>query len=108
MLAVLFLNRKKKKKKRTQDFGENENQDHADEEAGLLGSTTDTGITNDADGETSGETGETDSETGTELDETSVQGESLLEAIGDKDRDDETVDTNNTSHDNGDNVYGRC
>lgn len=70
----------------------------------MLGSTTNTGITNDADGETSSETGETDRETGTELDEASVQGESLLEVVGDKDRDDETVDTNNTSHDNGDNV----
>lgn len=34
----------------TQHFGENENQDHADEETGLLSCATDTSITDDTDG----------------------------------------------------------
>lgn len=42
----------------TQDFSENEDQDHTDEQSGLLGSTTDTGITDDTDGEAGGQTGE--------------------------------------------------
>ena len=46
---------------------------HTDEKTALLGSTADTGVTDDADGETSSETGETDRETGTELDEAGVQ-----------------------------------
>ena len=52
----------------------------------------------------SSETSKTDGETSTELDETSVERESLSQVVGDQDRHDETVDTNDTSHDNGDNV----
>lgn len=36
----------------TQHFSENENQDHADEQTRLLGCAADTGVTDDADGET--------------------------------------------------------
>jgi len=85
----------------TQDFGENENENHADEESWLLSGTPDTSITDDTDGETSGETGETDRQTGTELDETSVQRHRGLQVSGDQDRDDQTVDGNNTRHDDG-------
>lgn len=53
----------------TQDFSENEDQNHTDEQSGLLGSTTDTGITDDTDGETGGQTGESYSQTSTEMDE---------------------------------------
>lgn len=88
----------------TQDFGENENQNHADEKTRLLSTSTDTGVTNNTNSETSSETSETDSETSTELNETGVQAELLLETIGNQDRNDEAVDTNDTSHDNGDNV----
>ena len=38
------------------------------------------------------------------LDEACVQGQLLLQSIGNQDRHDETVDTNDTSHDNGYNV----
>lgn len=38
--------------KRTQDFSENEDKNHADEETGLLGGSTDTSITDNTDGET--------------------------------------------------------
>lgn len=37
---------------KTQDFGENEDQDHADEESRLLSGSTDTGVTDDSDGKT--------------------------------------------------------
>ena len=90
---------------KTQDFGENENQDHADEETGLLGSSADTSITDNANGETSGHTGQTDGETGTELDEASVEGKALSETVGDQDRDDQTVNTDDTSHNDGNNVW---
>lgn len=89
---------------KTEDFSENENQNHSDEETGLLGSSSDTSITDNTNGETSGETSKTDGETSTELNEASEQGKILLETIGDKNRDDETVDTNNTSHNDGNNV----
>uniref|UniRef100_A0A182QBB2 Uncharacterized protein n=1 Tax=Anopheles farauti TaxID=69004 RepID=A0A182QBB2_9DIPT len=53
----------------TQHFGENEDQDHTDEQSRLLGSTTDTGVTDDTDGETGCQTRETDGQTSTEMDE---------------------------------------
>ena len=89
---------------RTQDFGENENKNHADEETRLLGGTPDTGITDDTNGEARGETGETDRETGTELDKGSVEGHDLLETVRDEDGDDEAVDTDDTSHNDGDDI----
>jgi hypothetical protein len=89
---------------RTQDFGENENQNHSDEQPGLLGSSSHTGVTNNTDGETSSHTRKTNRETGTELDEAGEEGSLLLQTVGDQDGDDETVDTDNTSHDDGDNV----
>jgi hypothetical protein len=89
----------------TQDFSENENQNHSDEKAGLLRGSSDTSITNNTNGETGGKTSETDGQTSAELNEARVQGKVLLQAIGDKHRHDETVDTNDTSHNDGDNVY---
>jgi hypothetical protein len=89
---------------RTQDFGENENQNHSDEQPGLLGGSSDTSVTDDTNGETSSHTRQTDRETSTELDEAGEERDLLGQAVGDQDRDDETVDTNNTSHDDGDNV----
>jgi hypothetical protein len=50
------------------------------------------------------ETSKTDRQTSTELDETSVEREVLSQVVGDQNRHDKTVDTNNTRHDNGDNV----
>lgn len=94
-------------RQRTQDFSENEDKNHADEQPGLLGGTTDTSITNDTDGETGGETGETDGQTSAELDEVGEEGALLLQAVGDQDGDDQTVDTNDTSHNDGDNVCAR-
>ena len=88
----------------TQDFGENENQNHSDEKAGLLCGSSDTSITNNTNGKTGGKTSETDRETSSELNEAGVQGEILLQAIRDKHRHDEAVDTNDTSHNDGDNV----
>lgn len=89
---------------RTQDFGENENQNHSDEQPGLLGGSSHTGVTDNTNGETSSHTRKTNRETGTELDEAGEEGGLLLQTVGDQDGDDETVDTDNTSHDDGDNV----
>lgn len=44
----------------TEGLSENENEDHAYEEARLLGDGADTGITDDADGHAGGKTGKTD------------------------------------------------
>merc|ERR1712000_338437 len=85
---------------KTQNFSENENENHSNEETRLLGGTTDTSVTNNTDSETSSETGETS----TELNESSVERKVLLQTIGDKDGDDETVDTNDTSHNDWNNV----
>lgn len=90
--------------RRTQDFSENKNQNHSDEQPGLLGSSSYTSVTDDTNGKTSSHTRQTDGETGTELDEAGEERSLLLQAVGDQDRDDETVDTNNTGHDDGDNV----
>lgn len=92
-------------KGRTQDFGENENENHSDEQPGLLGSSSYTSVTDNTNGESSSHTRQTDGETGAELDEAGEKGSFLLQTVGDQDRDDETVDTNDTSHDDGDNVY---
>ena len=53
----------------TQYLGEDENQDHTDEEARLLGCASDAGVTNNTDGETRGEAGEADRQTSTQVDE---------------------------------------
>lgn len=89
----------------TQDFGENEDKNHSDEETGLLRGSSDTSITDNANGETGSETGKTDGQTGTELDEAREERDVLLEAVRDKHRHDESVDTDDTSHNDGDNVY---
>lgn len=88
----------------TENFGENENKNHANKETWLLGGTADTGVTDNTNGESSSETRETDRQTSTELDEASVERKLLRQAVGDEDGHDETVDTNDTSHNNGNNV----
>jgi hypothetical protein len=95
----------------TKDFSENEDKNHSDEESRLLGGTTDTSVTNDTNGETGGKTSKTDGKTSTELNETSEQGLVLAEVVGDQDGDDETVNGNDTSHNDGNNVLtqiSRC
>lgn len=93
----------------TQDFGKNENENHADEESGLLGSSSHTSVTDDANGETGSKTSETDRQTGTELNEAGVEGSLLLKIVGDQHRHDQAVNGNDTSHDDGDNVCkGMC
>jgi len=88
----------------TQDFSENENQNHADEESWLLGRTAHTGITDDTNGETSGQPSQTDGETSTELNEAGEERCLLAKVVGDEDGDDKAIDTNDTSHNNGNDV----
>ena len=93
---------------RTQNFGENENQNHADEEPRLLSCTADTSIADNSDRETGSHAGQTDSETSTKLDKAREERvATLIETIGNQDGDDETVDTDDTSHNDGHNVYRR-
>ena len=69
----------------TQDFGENENKNHADEESGLLSGAADTGITDDTNRKTSSETSETNGKTGAKLDEACVECIAFLaETVGDQ------------------------
>jgi hypothetical protein len=90
---------------KTQDFGKNENENHSDKQPGLLGSSSYTSIADDSNGETSSHARQTDGETGTELDKVGEKRRVLLETVRDQDRHDETVDTNDTSHDDGNDVY---
>lgn len=89
---------------KTQDFGENEDKNHADEQSGLLRSTAHTGITDDTNSETSGHTGEADGKTSTELDEPGEERNLGLETVRDEDGHDEAIDTNDTSHNDGNDV----
>lgn len=75
----------------TQDFGENEDKNHSDEETRLLSESTDTGITDNSNGETGSETGKTDRQTSTELNKAGEEGHGRLEATSDQDRHNETV-----------------
>lgn len=88
----------------TQNFSENENENHADEKSGLLSSTPHTCVADDTNSETSSQTSQTHTETCAKLDEASVERQLLLKSVRDQDRHDQTVDTNNTSHNDGDNV----
>lgn len=65
----------------TQNFGENENQNHSDEQPGLLGGSSYTSVTDNSDSEASGHTGETDGKTSTELDEVGEQRGVLFQAV---------------------------
>ena len=53
----------------TQDFGEDKDEDHADEETGLLGGPADAGVSDDPDGEAGSKAGETDGEAGCQVHE---------------------------------------
>lgn len=90
--------------KRTQDFGENENEDHADEQTRLLGRSAHASVPDDADGEAGSQTGKTDGQSGAQLDEARVQRKLLLQAVRDEDRHYEAVDADDTGHDNRYNV----
>jgi len=53
----------------TEDLRENENENHADEESGLLCGPADSGVSDDADGVTGSEAGQTDGQAGTQMNE---------------------------------------
>ena len=54
---------------KTEDFRENENENHSNEQTRLLGCSSDPGVANDADGVTCGQTGEADGQTGAQMNE---------------------------------------
>lgn len=108
----------------TQDFSENENQNHSDIQSRLLSRSTNTRVTNNTNSESAiqvrnktlewetrcfanlpgSKTSQTDRQTSTELNEASVERKLLGQVVGDQDGHNKTVDTNDTRHDNGDNV----
>ena len=51
----------------------NEDKNHTDEEPGLLSGSSDSGVSDDSDGEPGSESGESDRESGSELDEPEVE-----------------------------------
>lgn len=89
----------------TQDFGENEDKNHADEKSRLLSGSSYTCITNDTNGETSSQTSQTHRKTRTELNKPRVERKLLGQPVGDQDGNDKAVDTNDTSHNDGDDVW---
>lgn len=86
-------------------LGKDEHQNHGDEDLLLLGVGADGRVADDADGEAGGERRETGGEAGTEVE---VAGEGRVavvvgvDVVVDDDGDDEAVDTEDTSHDDGD------
>jgi len=90
--------------KLTQNFCENEDQNHANEQPRLLCSSSDASVTNDTDGEASSETSKTDRETSAELDEAGEERGLLLKVVRDQHGHDQTVDGNDTSHNDGNDV----
>lgn len=92
----------------TKSLSENEDQNHGDEETGLDGGGTDSRVTDNTDGHTGGKTRETDSEASGEVGETLVVvvggGVSVgsLDTSTNNDGNDETVDTDDSGHNDGD------
>lgn len=73
----------------------------------MLCSTADTSVTNDTDSETGSKTGKTDGKTSTELNKAGVESELLDKIVGDQDSNDQTVNGNDTSHNDRDNVCAK-
>ena len=62
----------------TQDFSENEDEDHSNEEARLLCGSADAGVADDADGVACGQAGQADSQTSAEMNEAPEMTKDLL------------------------------
>ena len=89
----------------TKGFSENEHKNHGDEDLFLLGVGADGGVTDDTNSKTGGEGGETGGEASTEVEvarEGSITIVVSVDVVVDDDGNDETVDTKDTSHDDGD------
>lgn len=82
----------------TQDFCKNQDQDHTDKQSWLLGGTSDTGVTDNADGEAGSQPCQADGQACTQLDETCVQRLLLLQRRRDQHRHNQPVNGNDTGH----------
>lgn len=51
VLALRIHEKRNNQSVKTQDFGENEDENHSDEQTGLLGGSTNTGVSDDSDSE---------------------------------------------------------
>lgn len=88
----------------TQNFSENEDKNHSDVKTRLLSGSTNASVTDNTNSETGSQTSQTNSKTSTKLNETSIQRQALVQIISNQDGNDQSINSNNTSHDNGDNV----
>ena len=61
------------------NYTHNEDKDHTNEQPGLLGGSSDSGVSDDSDRESGSESGESDGKTGSELDESEVEGHGRLD-----------------------------
>ena len=82
-----------------QSLSENEDENHTSEEEGLLSVSADSSVSDNTNGHSSSQTGQTDRETSSEVSEALEGGVLILDDVGrDQDSNDETVDTDHTSH----------
>jgi hypothetical protein len=85
-------------------FGENEDEDHDDEELGLLGRSANTSVTDDADTNTGSKARETVGQARREMSKAKIVGiVAFLDVANEDNGDNQTIDTEDTSHDNRDN-----
>ena len=68
----------------------------------LLSDSADSSVSDDSDSETGGQSGKTDRQSSAELDEARVERHRGLEVSRDEDRNNEAVNGDDTSHDDGD------
>lgn len=88
----------------TQDFSENQDQDHTHEQSWLLSGASDTSVTNNTDGKAGSQTGQTNGQAGTQLDEAGVQGLLLFQRVGHQHGHHQAVNGNDTGHNDGHDV----
>jgi hypothetical protein len=85
-------------------FGENEDENHDDEELGLLGRSANTSITDDTDTNTGSKAGETVGQARRETSKAEiVRIVAFLDVANEDNGDNQTINTEDTSHDNRDN-----
>merc|ERR1711879_42829 len=84
----------------TKSLSENEDEDHSDEEGRLLGGSAHSSISHNSDGHAGGKSAETHAESSTKMGEAlEVRVVLVIDVGSDDHRDNETVDTDHTRHD---------
>ena len=112
LVALLAEDERHDETVQTQRLGENEDEDHANKELVLLSDGAHAGVTDDTNSHTSGQAGETTTQTGREMRIPSEAGvlSSACASVGccygalDNHSHNQAVDTQDTSHDHGDDI----